>query len=188
MLGQALQFLLDILLGPFAAILLLRFHLQWLRAPLRNPVGEFVMTLTDFLVLPIRRRLPSAWGLDTATLLLAAIAEALYLLASLGAQGYVFGGMPLPGLLAWTAVKLLKVSLYLLIGSLFIEAILSWVSPHSPLASVLAAINRPFLAPLRRRLPRVGMLDFSVLALFILCQLVLIVPIAWLEQQAVGLL
>lgn len=188
MLGQAAQFLLDILLEPFVAILLLRFHLQWLRAPLRNPVGEFVMTLTDFLVLPARRHISSVRGLDMATLLLAAVGEATYLLASLGVQGYSFDGLPLPGLLAWAAVKLLKISLYLLIGALFVEAILSWVNPHSPLAPVLAAINRPFLAPLRRRLPRTGALDLSVLALFIVCQLVLIVPVAWLEQQAVGLL
>jgi uncharacterized protein (TIGR00251 family) len=64
MLNEALLFLLDVLLQPFAAILLLRFHLQWLRAPLRNPVGEFVMILTDFLVLRVRRFIPSVRGLD----------------------------------------------------------------------------------------------------------------------------
>jgi hypothetical protein len=36
MLIEAAQFLLDALLQPFAALLLLRFHLQWLRAPLRR--------------------------------------------------------------------------------------------------------------------------------------------------------
>lgn len=188
MLAQALQFLLDTLLQPFAAILLLRFHLQWLRAPLRNPVGEFVMVFTDFVVLRTRRFIASAWGYDTATLLLAALAEGIYVTANLGVQGYPFTGLPLPGLLAWTAVKLLKISIYLLIGSLFVEAILSWVNPHTPLAPVLNAINRPFLAPLRRRLPTIGNLDLSVLALFILCQLILIVPITWLERLAVGLL
>jgi len=40
MLIEAVQFLMDTLLQPFAAILLLRFHLQWLRAPMRNPLGE----------------------------------------------------------------------------------------------------------------------------------------------------
>ena len=52
MLNEALQFLFDTLLQPFAAILLLRFHLQWLRAPMRNPLGEMIMTLTNFTVLP----------------------------------------------------------------------------------------------------------------------------------------
>jgi YggT family protein len=188
MLAQALQFLLDTLVQPFAAILLLRFHLQWLRAPLRNPVGEFVMVFTDFVVLRTRRFIASAWGYDTATLLLAAIVEGFYVTANLGVQGYPFTGLPLIGLLAWTVVKLLKMSIYLLIGSLFVEAILSWVNPHTPLAPVLNAINRPFLSPLRRRLPNIGNLDLSVLALFILCQLILIVPVTWLERLAVGLL
>jgi YggT family protein len=51
MLIEAVQFLMDTLLQPFAAILLLRFHLQWLRAPMRNPLGEFVMLITNPLVL-----------------------------------------------------------------------------------------------------------------------------------------
>ena len=62
MMSQALLFLLDVLVQPFAALLLLRFHLQWLRAPLRNPLGEFIMTLTDFLVLRVRRFIPAARG------------------------------------------------------------------------------------------------------------------------------
>ncbi|MDH4234302.1 MAG: YggT family protein, partial [Gallionella sp.] len=83
MLNEALLFLLDVLLQPFAAILLLRFHLQWLRAPLRNPIGEFVMVLTDFLVLRARRFIPAIKGFDTATLLLALLVEILYLTALL---------------------------------------------------------------------------------------------------------
>ncbi|BBE49821.1 hypothetical protein OYT1_ch0247 [Ferriphaselus amnicola] len=188
MLAQAIQFLLDTLVQPFAAILLLRFHLQWLHAPLRNPIGEFVMVFTDFVVLRTRRFIAAVRGYDTATLLLAALAEGIYVTASLGVQGYPFAGFPVLGLLAWTAIKLLKISIYLLLGSLFVEAILSWVNPHTPLAPALAAINRPFLTPLRSRLPMIGNLDLSMLVLFILCQLVLIVPITWLERLAVGLL
>ena len=77
MLNEALLFLIDVMIQPFAAILLLRFHLQWLRAPLRNPVGEFVMVLTDFVVLRTRCFIPSAWGFDSATLLLALLAETM---------------------------------------------------------------------------------------------------------------
>jgi len=61
MINEAMLFLLDVVLQSFAAILLLRFHLQWLRAPLRNPIGEFVMVFTDFIVLRARRYIPSAW-------------------------------------------------------------------------------------------------------------------------------
>jgi len=188
MLNEALLFLLDALLQPFAAILLLRFHLQWLRAPLRNPLGEFIMMLTNFLVLRVRRFIPAVRGFDTATLLLAFVVEAIYLTAVLWAQGFPFIVFPLPGLLIWALVKLLKLSVYLLIGALFVQAILSWVNPHSPLEGLLNVVTYPFLAPLRRRIPPIGNIDLTLLVLLIVCQLILIVPLSWLESMAVRLL
>ncbi len=188
MLGDALSFLLDALVQPFAAVLLFRFHAVWLQAPMRNPIGEFIMAITDFIVLRARRFLPAMWGLDSATLLLAFVFEFIYLGTSLWAQGYPYETFPLVGLLAWTAVKLLKISIYLLVATLLAEAILSWVNPHTPLAPLLSAVNRPFVQPLRRRIPPVGNVDLSVLILFIICQLILIVPIGGLEQAVSRLL
>jgi len=91
-------------------------------------------------------------------------------------------------LLAWTAVKLLKISIYLLVATLLAEAILSWVNPHTPLAPMLAAVNRPFLQPLRRRIPPVGNVDLSPLLLLVVCQLLLMLPVAWFESEALRLL
>lgn len=184
MMSEAILFLFDVVLQPFAAILLLRFHLQWLRAPLHNPVGEFVMVFTNFIVLRARRYVPSAWGLDSATLLLAWLVEMLYLTGSLWAQGYPFHGYPLLGMALLGAVKLLKISLYLLMGAVFAQAILSWTNPHTPVASVLDAVTQRFLQPLRRIVPMVGSMDLSPMLLFILCQLTVIVPIGALEQAA----
>ena len=92
------------------------------------------------------------------------------------------------GLLAWAAVKLLKLSLYLLMGALFIQALLSWFNPYSPVAGLLDAVTRPFLMPLRRRIPPFGNVDLTVLVLIIVCQLILIVPLTWLENLAIRLL
>src|SRR3989338_7446116 len=156
MMNEALLFLFDVLLQPFAAILLLRFHLQWLRAPLRNPVGEFIMALTNFLVLRVRRFIPAVRGLDSATLLLALLAETLYMTGLLWAQGYPLHGFPLPGLLLMAMIKLFKISMYLLMAAVFAQAILSWVNPHSPIASLLASVTYRFLQPLRRLLPAPG--------------------------------
>lgn len=188
MLAEALLFLVDALVQPFAAVLLFRFHAVWLRVPMRNPLGEFVLAITDFIVLPLRRRLPAIAGLDSATLLLAAGFEFLYLLLMLALQGYAFQDFPLLALLAWTLVKLLKLSLYLLMASLVIEAVLSWVNPHTPLAPLLAAVNHPFVRPIRRHVPPLGGIDLSILLLLLVCQLLLIVPVGALEQMAVRLL
>ena len=188
MMNEALLFLFDVLVQPFAVILLLRFHLQWLRAPLRNPIGEFIMVLTDFLVLRTRRFIPAVRGLDSATLLLALLVEVLYLTGFLWAQGYPFHGFPLPGLIMLAMVKLFKISLYLLMAAVFAQAILSWVSPYNPAASLLAAVTYRFLQPLRRIVPMLGSVDLSTLLLFIICQLIVIVPIGALERIAVGIL
>jgi len=188
MLGETLSFLIDALVQPFAAILLFRFHAVWLQAPMRNPIGEFLMALTDFIVLRVRRFVLRVWGLDTASLLLASIVEFIYLGAYLWLQGYAYETFPLLGLLVWTAVKLLKISIYLLMATLIAEAVLSWVNPHTPLSPMLGAVNRPFVQPLRRRIPPVGSVDLSVLVLLLVCQLILIVPIAGLEQAALRLL
>jgi YggT family protein len=188
MLNEVLSFLLDTLVQPFAAILLFRFHAVWLRAPMRNPIGEFLMALTDFIVLRARRFIPAVRGLDSATLLLAFAVEFAYLTVFLWVQGYPFDVFPLAGLLAWTVVKLLKISIYLLIATLVTEAILSWVNPHTPLAPMLYAVNGPFLHPLRRAIPPVGNVDLSVLVLLLICQLILIVPVGGLEQAVQRLL
>lgn len=188
MLAEALLFLLDALLQPFAAVLLFRFHAVWLRVPMRNPLGEFVLAITDFIVLPLRRRLPAAAGMDSATLLLAFGFEFIYLVAFLSLQGYHFETFPLIGLLLWTLVKLLKLSLYLLMASLLLEAVLSWVNPHTPLAPLLSAVNYPFVKPLRGRIPTVGSLDLSIPVLLLVCQLLLIVLVGGLEQAAMRLL
>lgn len=182
MFAEALSFLIDALVQPFAAVLLFRFHAVWLKAPMRNPIGEFIMALTDFVVLKARRYVPTMFGLDTATLALAFAVEFIYLVLFLFVQSYPFDVFPLVGLLAWTAVKLLKISVYLLVATLLAEAILSWVNPHTPLSPMLSACNHPFLQPLRSVIPLVGRVDLSVLVLFILCQLILIVPIGGMEQ------
>lgn len=188
MLAEALSFLIDALLQPFAAILLFRFHAVWLQAPMRNPIGEFIMALTDFAVLRARRFVPKLRMLDGSTLLLAFVIEFTYLCALLWVQGYAYHYFPLLGLLAWTTVKLLKISIYLLIATLLAEAILSWVNPHTLLAPLLSAFNRPFLQPLRSRIPLLGNVDLSVLVLLLICQLILIVPIGGLEQTVLKLL
>ena len=55
-------------------------------------------------------------------------------------------------------------------------------------AGLLDAVTRPFLRPLRRRIPPLGSVDLTVLVLIIACQLILIVPLTWLENMAIRLL
>ena len=45
--------------------LLLRFFLQLVRAPARNPLSQFLAALTDFIVRPARRVIPGLVGAST---------------------------------------------------------------------------------------------------------------------------
>jgi YggT family protein len=95
------------------------------------------------------------------------------------------GGLLSVVLLAF--IRLIELSLYMLIIAVFVQAIMSWVSPYNPLAGVLSALTRPFLRPLQRRIPPVGNVDLTPLILFVLCQLIIMLPLRWLEGLASSL-
>ena len=190
MLTQAALFILDTVLGLFALAVLVRFYLQLMRAPFRNPASQFVAAVTDFAVKPLRRVIPGLWGLDLASLTLAWLAEWLLLLGELWLGGMPFltpGGLSLLALATLAVVKLLRLSIYILIGAVFLQAILSWVNPHTPLAPVLGSLTRPFLRPVQKLVPLVANVDLSPLIVFFLCQLALMLPVAWLETLVLRL-
>jgi len=177
MFSQAGLFLLNALVSFFTFALLLRFYMQAFRVSFRNQVGAFVVQLTNWLVLPLRRVLPGVFGFDLASLLPAYLLQALLLFAVFSLRGGVALATPgeLFGLIFWQALlSTLRISVYLLIGALFLQAILSWVSPYSPLAQPLAQLTAPFLAPIRRIVPPIAAIDLSPLIAILLAQVVLI--------------
>lgn len=191
MLGNALIFIAQVVFGLLTLTLLLRFYLQWVRAPYRNPLADFVNALTDFMVRPARRVLPGLWGIDLPTLLLAWLMQLLEWLIVLQVRGFRFGaeiGMALVGIAAVAAVAVLQMLVYIVLFSTLLQAVLSWVNPGSPIAPLLDAMTRPFLRMFRRRIPPIGNVDLSPLFLMVACQLLLMLPIAWLESVALRLL
>ena len=188
MLNQALIFLISTIGGLFTLALLLRFILQLLRAPARNPLSEFVAALTNFAVLPARRVVPGWWGLDLATLALAWLVEVIQLWLTLKLKGYEFGpavGTALAALALLAVIQLAKLAIYIVMAAIILQAVLSWINPYSPLAPLLTSVTRPFLRPFQKMVPPVANVDLSPLFVLIVCQLLLILPLAWFEA-AVG--
>ncbi len=184
MLAQTLIFLVSTVGDFFAFALITRFLLQWVRAPARNQLSEFVAALTNFIVLPARRFIPGLWGLDLATLVLALVTDSLKLWLILQIKGVQVGtavGMALVALLAMAAIHLTQLMVYLVMGALILQAVLSWVNPYSPLAPILNSVTRPFLRPFQQVIPLVANVDLSPLVALLVCQLILAVPLAWLE-------
>ncbi|MBL8516134.1 MAG: YggT family protein [Betaproteobacteria bacterium] len=188
MLSQALIFLFETAFNLLVLAALLRFFMQVFRAPFRNPVAQFVVALTDFGVKPLRRIIPGFGGVDVASLVFAWLAEIVLLLIVFAIRYQaVPDGAAVPALLTLSLIALLRLTIYLLIGVVLVQAILSWVSPYHPMMPLFDTLTRPFLRPLRRVVPLVGGVDLSPLVLLVICQLILMLPIAWLELEAVRL-
>jgi YggT family protein len=183
MLAQIGTFLVDTAFSLLVYLLLARFHFQWLRVPFRNPMGEFLLATTNWAVIPARRAIPALSGLDTASLVLAWLAQMI----SLWLQAWLNGIEPaLAALAAVAAVDLLRYSVYILIFAVFVQVAISWINPDAPLGPFFDMVTRPFLRPLRRFVPPVGRVDLTPLVLLVILY-VLMFPINALRVAAAGL-
>ena len=172
MLLQITSFLLDIAAGLLGGACLLRMYMQYQRVPFGNPVGRFVFAITDWLVLPLRRVVPSRGRVDSASLLgafLIELAQFVLLWLMLG-QVTVLAVLPLLALFG-----LVRLVISGLTGLVIVYAILSWVQSDSPLVDVIDRLCAPLLRPFRRHIPLVGGIDLSPLALLVLLQVAAIV-------------
>lgn len=187
MLVRILLFIAEVAGDVLAGLLLARFLLQLLRASFRNPIGQFIVAATDWVVRPARRIVPGFGGLDLASLLLAWLVQAAYfvLVFSLSAQGpFAF---PLGGVLVAGLFEVARICIHIGMLVVLVSAILSWVNPYAPLAPFFDSLARPLLAPIRRFLPPIGGVDLSPLVLLLLMQ-ILLMTLDGMRASAVGLL
>src|SRR5271169_441036 len=103
MLYDAARFLINIIFGLLVYAVLLRFLMQCLRAPFRNPLGHAVSALTDWAVKPLRKVLPGYRGYDWASLVVAWLLQALWLAALMALSSTVLSGA-IAALIAMLAV------------------------------------------------------------------------------------
>jgi YggT family protein len=170
MLSQILSLLLQVAATLLGGACLMRFYMQYQRIPFRNPLGRFVMAITDWLILPLRKILPKA-RVDIASILgayLISLAHHSILWVLFGRGGYGF--VPVDALFG-----VAYMAIWGLIVMLVLYAILSWVRAESDAADVLDAMLAPLLRPFRRVIPLVGGIDLSSLALLVVLQIALIV-------------
>ena len=164
MLANALEFLCDTLLGLLSILFLLRCYLQLTGAPFHNPFSQSVIALTNFAVRRVRRIIPAIGWLDTASLLLAFLTQLILQLIILWLRDFpllVADPQVFIALFGLAGIGIIKLTLYLLLYAVIIQAVLSWINPHTPLTSVLDSLTRPILRPLRRYLPATAGIDLG---------------------------
>ncbi|MCD5992353.1 YggT family protein [Pseudomonas sp. CDFA 602] len=170
-LNTAAVYVLQTLGSLYLLIILLRFVLQLVRANFYNPLSQFIVRATQPLLKPLRRIIPSVFGLDMSSLVLAIIVQMVLIALTLL---LVFGttGDPLH-LLLWSIISVTALFLKIFFFALIISVILSWVAPgsHNPGAELVNQICEPALAPFRKIVPSLGGLDISPILAFLVLKL-----------------
>jgi YggT family protein len=169
-LNDAAIFVIQTLGSLYLLIVLLRFILQLVRANFYNPLCQFAVKATQPLLKPLRRVIPSMFGLDMSSLVLALLVQMVLFAVILLLSGY---SVDVLFLAPWALIGIFALFLKILFWAMIISVILSWVAPgsHNPGAELVQQITEPVLAPFRRIIPNLGGLDISPIFAFIALQL-----------------
>jgi YggT family protein len=160
---EAIRYIVDMLLWLLLLAFVLRLLFQLVRADFRDPMADAIVRVTNWLILPLRKVLPPIGKIDTATVvavLLVAAARTFIMMALAGAgvgDGVAFLRITLLDLVG----LVLRVSLF----AMLLYWLTSMLSPggYAPGVRLLAQVCEPVLKPVRRVIPRIGQIDFSVL-------------------------
>jgi YggT family protein len=185
-LSNAGVFLLNVVLGLSIVLVLLRFLLQQVRADFYNPLCQFLVKASNPVLLPLRRVIPGFGGIDVASLVLAFVLQCLLLLLVWWLQSIDFGVL---GLLLYAVAELINRVVWIMIFSLLIMIIISWVNPgaQNPVMPLLYRLNEPLLRPMRSWLPTPGGLDLSPLVILVLLHLTILLLVMPMRDAAVAL-
>ncbi|WMY75056.1 YggT family protein [Buttiauxella selenatireducens] len=162
-----LTFLVKTLIELYVMVLLIRIWMQWSRCDFYNPFAQFIVKITQPIVGPLRRIIPSIGPIDTSSLLVAFILTTLkypvLLLIQVGALSLDPMNL-LVGLLS-----LFKSAGTLVFWVIIIRSLMSWISQgRSPIEYVLMQLTEPMMAPIRRVIPAMGGIDFSAMVVILI--------------------
>jgi YggT family protein len=124
---------------------------------------QFILRVTNPLVVPLRRYIPTAWGFDTATFIVLFVIQALTITALLNVACTV---TPHVGqIISLSLLRLVHLVLNVYLFLILAYVILSWIGPggYNPAVSLLGNIVQPALRPLRRWIPPIAGIDLSPL-------------------------
>lgn len=174
-----LVFLVQIIFGLYALIVMLRFLLQIVRADFYNPLSQFIVKVTSPVLTPLRKAVPSIGGKDTASLVLVwlVLGVELMLISLIIGQGL----QPVLSLLL-AIPKMLELTFDIFIFGILIQVILSWINPgtYNPAVAIVHSLTEPLLGPARRLISPIGGIDLSPMLVMIglyLLQMLLLPPL-----------
>ena len=173
--NNVLTFLIHTLFTLYIGALLLRIILSATRADFYNPISQFLVTITNPVLVPLKKILPNIGRVDTASWVLVFGLKALELFLLFTIRGLQ---PQLNTLVVGAIMGVLTTLVSIFLYAVIFRAILSWVTgPYMhdhPLLSILHSITEPVLRPARKLIPPIGMFDLSALVVIIVLYSVLI--------------
>ena len=160
---EAIRYIVDTLLWLLTLAFLLRLLFQLVRADFRDPMADAIVRVTNWLILPLRRILPPIGKIDTATVVAVLAIAAVRTAALFALAGGGFGDGV--AFLRITVIDLVDLTLRVYLFALLLYWLTSFVTPggYAPGVRLLSQLCEPILRPVRRIIPRIGQIDFSVL-------------------------
>ena len=172
-LGSAGLMLVNSLINIYLFLLMLRFLLQASRADYYNPLSQSVVKITQPVVGLFQGFLgPVAGRFDLATLAAGFVLKVVSMIAIFMVIGV--GMPPVAGLLIAGVAALANAILKIYFFAMIVMIILSWVAPNAshPGALLVMQLVEPIMAPVRKVIPPLGMIDLSPIVVFIAINLV----------------
>ncbi len=160
--SSPLEFLITTLFSLYILAVMLRFLLGAVRADFYNPISQFLVRITNPLLLPLRRIIPGIGKYDTASLVLLLILQLISLVVIVLLRG---GNIAFITLLAAAVIKIILLMINVFIFAIFVQVILSWINPgtYNPVNALLNSLTSPVLRPIQRVIPPVSGMDLSPL-------------------------
>jgi YggT family protein len=175
-------FIINLVFGLYLAAVMLRFLLQTIRADFYNPICQFLITVTNPALKPLRRWVPGYMGIDWPSILLLILLQLLEIcLIALLISGHLPSLISMPVIIA---SKLLGLLIWIYIIIIIIQAVISWIQPgsYSPFTVLLYQLSDPLVRPVRRYIPVTGGIDWSPFVVLISLNLALILLVAPLQD------
>jgi len=172
-----LLFVVGIVFSILIFTVLMRLILQIVRADFYNPISQFILRMTNPMLLPIRRIIPGLFGIDMAAVLLLVIIEALNIVVTHTLQGI---GLHTPLLfLSELLGMIIQHVAQLFFFSILVLVLISWINPAAsfhPIGKLAHQIAEPLLRPARKILPPLNGIDLSpILAIIILAAVMFLI-------------
>jgi YggT family protein len=177
-LANPLEFLITTLISLYILAVMLRFLLGVVRADFYNPVSQFLVRVTNPLLVPLRKVIPVVGKFDTAAIVLMLVLQLISVFIVISLRG---ASVSFLSLLLYTVGELFMLLINILLISIVVQVIMSWISPgtYSPVNSLLYSLTNPILRPIQRIIPPLSGIDLSPLFAMIGLQVVrmLIMPL-----------